>query len=931
MRNVFITALACLLMLSANAQSGTISGKITDSSGKKLLPLTTITVFKAKDTTIITYRLSTDAGEFKIPGLPFDVPLRVMATYSGYEAFRKDFTLSATVPTVNFGTIKMTSTSKQLDEVIVIAERPPVVIKKDTIEFNASAFKTLPTALLEDLLKKLPGIQVDENGDITVNGQKVNRILVDGKRFFGDDPKMATRNLPSNLVDKVQVVDDKDEIAQNNDGDMSKIGKVINLTLKKNIKKALFGKLYGGYGSNDRYEMGGIINTFRDTLQMSVLAFSNNINRSGFSIQDVTQLGGFNRSGFNSMSVYSGGGRDGFAINGISFGGMGNGLTTTTGAGLNLNHSPSKKLSFYGQYFYGGSHNHVVNEGSTQRLFGDTVLTSVNAGAGDTYTNSHTINAGGNWRKDTLNNLSFSGGVTFNTSDNRYDGASATQNNKFGSVSNTSGLGKTNGRNESYNYSISYTHRFPKSKKSLAIYHNVNYTRNPIDNISESVNQYIYPSVSTILVQNFRVNNSPTTSASFSANYSDQLSKNLTLRINERFEYSNQAQLVSVYYKHAASGFYDSLSTTLSNDIRREHTRLSNGLTLSYRVNKVVFNLGASLYDQWINNRFVKGTNSNLHYSNILLNTGFNWKRINVNLSQSVNPPSINYLNPVTDNTNPFYIVSGNPDLRPSRNTNLNVNGSIFNVKSNMNYTFYLSAGWQDDVVIQSISVNSSGVQEVAPVNVNGVKQLFSNIRINKQFKKNPKFIFSADLNLSGNVNQTPMLFNKTMSETSSYGFMPNLRLNFNWHDVVEFNPSAGINLRKTVYTSSAFSTNDYTGQTLQGEFVVRLPKKFVWETNLAYSYISNLAPGLPKSNVYWNAALTMLMFNQDKGQLKFAVYDILNRNNSVNRYINGNAIIDSRTNVLQRYFMLTYSYNIRSLAGQKTKVGGKQSNMFFF
>jgi hypothetical protein len=195
----YLTALmaVCLVTTSASGQSGNISGKITDSSGKKTLPLTTVTIFKAKDTTIITYRLSSDGGEFKIPGLPFDVPLRLMATYSGFDAFRKDFVLTAAQPAINFGSIKMAGTSKQLDEVIVYAERPPVVIKKDTIEFNASAFKTLPTALLEDLLKKLPGIQVDENGDITVNGQKVNRILVDGKRFFGDDPKMATRNLPS--------------------------------------------------------------------------------------------------------------------------------------------------------------------------------------------------------------------------------------------------------------------------------------------------------------------------------------------------------------------------------------------------------------------------------------------------------------------------------------------------------------------------------------------------------------------------------------------------------------------------------------------------------------------------------------------------------------------------------------------------------------
>ena len=931
MKFISTTVAAMLLTLVMYAQGGNISGKITDSSGKKALSLTTVTIFKAKDTTIITYRLSNDAGEFKIPGLPLDVPLRLMATYSGYEAYRKDFTLTAAQNTINFGNVKLTGTSKQLDEVIVTSERPPVMIKKDTIEFNASAFKTLPTALLEDLLKKLPGTVVDENGDLTYNGQKVNRLLVDGKRFFGDDPKMATRNLPANMVDKIQVVDDKDEIALNNDGDLSKIGKVINITLKKAIKKATFGKLYGGVGTTDRYEVGGIINTFRDTLQMSILGFSNNVNRSSFSIQDVTQLGGFNRSGTNSVGIWSGGGRDGFAINGISFGGTGNGITSSTGAGINLNHSPNKNFSFYAQYFYGATHSIWDQQTTTQRFFGDTTLFSNGMGNSITNTDANNISIGGNLRKDSLTNITFSGGARFNS--NRVNSYSfgGTQNNKLGNLSNSNGITNTYGSSDAYNYNVSLTHRFAGKKgRNISFYHYFNYTRNPVDNINESINNYLYPSANTLLVAQLRSTNSPSTNANFNMNYSDQLSKNLTLRFNERLDYTNSAQLIGIYAKHAASGFYDSLNTLLSNDLRREQTNWANVLTFSYKVNKVTFNLGTNLYQQWINNMFAKGTNSYLHYSDLLFNGGFNWKRINLNISQNVNAPYIGYLNPVTDNSNPFYIVNGNPGLRPSRSTSASVFGNIVNVKTSVTYNFNASASVENDAVIQSIAVNSSGVQTTTPLNVDGSKRVNLGFRINKQFKKNPKFLFSADAGISGNVSSTPLLFNNEKSSTTAYGYYPSLRFNFNWHDVVEFNPSFGVNFRKNTYTSNTFSTTDYTGQNLQGEFIVRLPKKFVWETNVAYNYISNLATGLPKTNVYWNAALTLLMFKEDKGQLKLAVYDILNRNTNVFRYINGNTITDSRSNVLQRYFMLTYSYNIRTLGTQKQKVGGKQS-MFFF
>ena len=261
MKHLFLL-ITCFISITLFSQTGNISGKVADNDSKKILALATVTVFKAKDTSIITYRLSGPNGEFKIPNLPFDIPLRIMVTYSGYEAYRKDFILSTINNTQNFDAVFLIPTSKQLDEVIVIAERPPVMIKKDTIEFNASAFKTLPNALVEDLLKKLPGVMVDADGNITVNGKAVNRILVDGKTFFGDDPKMASKNLPANIIDKVQVVDDKEELLKNGDNNTNNIGKVVNITLKKGVKKGWFGKMYAGAGTEERFEAGAIANVF---------------------------------------------------------------------------------------------------------------------------------------------------------------------------------------------------------------------------------------------------------------------------------------------------------------------------------------------------------------------------------------------------------------------------------------------------------------------------------------------------------------------------------------------------------------------------------------------------------------------------------------------------------------------------------------------
>src|SRR5215212_3984822 len=304
MRRIIFLVIVMLFGCTALFAQGTIRGKLIDTASKSPLALATVTVFKASDTVLITYRLSNPEGEFKVPGIPLNVGCRVIISYSGYDAYRKEFTLTNDTP-LDLGTIGLGGSSKTLDEVLVIAERPPVTVKKDTIEFNASSFKTLPTSLVEDLLKKLPGVQIDADGSISANGRKVNRILVDGKSFFGDDPKMATRNLPANVIDKVQVTEDKDEANRNTNGDLTNVGQVINLTLKKGVKKGWFGKMYAGAGTKERYEIGGIANIYRDTMQLSLLAFSNNLNRSGFSFKEIQDLGGFGRSGYNSVMISS--------------------------------------------------------------------------------------------------------------------------------------------------------------------------------------------------------------------------------------------------------------------------------------------------------------------------------------------------------------------------------------------------------------------------------------------------------------------------------------------------------------------------------------------------------------------------------------------------------------------------------------------------
>jgi hypothetical protein len=933
MRYLAIAFCTFLFSNSISGQTGNISGKVSDSTGKKFLALTTITIFKARDTSIVTYRLSNDAGEFKIPGLPLNVPLRLMATYSGYEAFRQDFILKEDVSNIDFGTLRLTRTSKQLDEVIVYSERPPVVIKKDTIEFNASAFKTLPTALLEDLLKKLPGVYVDENGNILVNGQKVNRLLVDGKRFFGDDPKMATRNLPSNLIDKVQVVDDDEQIALNNDGDLSRIGKVVNITLKKGVKKALFGRVFAGGGTDNRYEIGGIINTFRDTLQMSVLGFSNNINRSSFSIKDVTQLGGFERSGWGNINGNSNtSGQQGFSMDGFSFGGTGAGVNQASGTGFNLNHSPNKKTNFYLQYLFGKTNNIVDQTQNTERYFEDTTVYTYTTTKPVSDGFTHNFGAGGSLRTDSLTIINARFSYSNAGIGSESPSSILTENNKVGLLNQGTGTLYADSKSQSYNQTISLTHRFRnKSGRNLSIFHNFLHSVNPYSNTTESFNHYQYPVVYNNIFQQLRTTNAPITTFYINSNYSDRISNKITFRFNDQISYNKNVQEVITYGKHTPGGDYDSMVVSLSNNLAREQTRWGNNAIVGYTIKKITFSAGANWLQQWINNNFGFSVQGNKqYYSNLLFNFSANWKRFNLGVSQDIIAPAINYLIPVPDNSNPFNVLVGNPLLQPTKRTVFNFNGNIFNPKTNTSYFFSAQSAISKDAIIQSVVLHGNGVQVNTPVNVDGTSYNFANIGFNRQFKNKQRFNLTVNVNLTTNLNHVPILFNNEKSYVTSANLGLSSGLLFNWHDVVEFGPKYTPAITKSYYTSSAFANRDITYQTLQGELIVRVPKKLVWETNIQYRQINEVTPGIPQSTTYWNAAVTYVMFKEDKGQLRFAVYDILNNNVNINRSFNGNSITDTRTNALNRYFLITYSYNIRTFGNQKAKVGGQgQSSMF--
>jgi hypothetical protein len=357
----FLTLALFFCICIANSQNFvTVKGKIIDENTK--LPLESATVFltSKKDSTVIDYTISEKNGNFELRTRKNDQGVFLKVSYMGYKNFRKE--INDLKENLELGFISLNENGTALDEVVIKGEAPPIRIKNDTLEFDAASFKVGADANVEKLLKQLPGVEISPEGKITVNGKEVNQILVNGKPFFGKDGKIATQNLPAEIIEKIQVVDTKTKAEELSGDTASGEEKTINLTIQEDKNKGFFGKIMGGYGSDERYESSLLLNWFKGEQKISVLASANNINSVGFSMNEIFD----NMGGGRNVSVYSS--DDGsFGINGMSFGGS-NGITTSNLIGINYADKWLKKVDVNNNYFFTNAETENVNRTSRTNL-----------------------------------------------------------------------------------------------------------------------------------------------------------------------------------------------------------------------------------------------------------------------------------------------------------------------------------------------------------------------------------------------------------------------------------------------------------------------------------------------------------------------------------------------------------------------------------
>ncbi|HTH83754.1 MAG TPA: outer membrane beta-barrel protein [Mucilaginibacter sp.] len=905
----------CLITVVSFAQNkASIKGKVIDSITKIPIERATVAVLDIRDATslLLSYTITDKSGNFVLHNPPTDIPLRVFISLMGYKPFRKNLTLKKG-ETLDLGAIEMSS--KELSEVVIKGDRPPIAIRKDTIEFNAEAFKTRPNAVVEDLLKKLPGVEVEMDGTVMIYGKPVSKILTDGHEFFKDNYRIATKNLDVDMIDKVQVYDDRE-----NDPDHlipeSQVNKIINLKFKKAFKKNYFGKFYAGGGTQDHYSAGGLFNMFRDTLQISILGQGNNINNTSFSYNDLNQSAGFTRGG--SDAFYRGGslnnGTGLFSLSGGSdgrSGTVGSGLRKTYSGGININTDYGKKLKINLAYYYSRNVTDVNSISRTQRFLGDTIFFSSSQNPAHITNTPQNLSASIQWHPNDATQLIYNPFLTFTDNELNAQSTSNTHTNFVSQLSDAVYTSTNSTNNTQFTQSLTFNHRFKKKGESINISHNLNISPGSGDAYSITNLTSYNVSLPSYLLNRFTNSVNKSMNGSINVSYQYPLTKKLTATIGLNSGYSHDINNSLVYDFNDANGLYDAFQLNLSNTLTRNLWNNSIIPKVSYNFTpRIKLELSASLQSLKADNKFGRGLpDIDQQYNFIHPGLNLNIGSYSFSYRTNTNLPNIGDMVPYTIVYSPLYSITGNPNLKPIDQNVFSMNYNTYLMKNQVSIYGNANATFDQNSVFRHQTLNSIGATTSTPVNMGSRSNYSFSGGINKTFKKTNNFQFSTNTSISGGVGHGYFEINQQSGFQNNYNYSLRETLNLNWKDKVILGESFTLNNSITKYVGIDYSNVNYITDVSNSHFIFILPKKFNIEGDYTLYYNPNVSPGFQKSTSLLNLTIARQIFAKDRGEIKLSCYDLLNQSVGSYRYVMANSITDVQDSQIRRYLLLTLQY----------------------
>ena len=901
----------------------TLRGKILEKNTQVPLESATVYFTAVKDSTVIDYTITDKAGSFKIETRKIDKPVFLKVSYIGYQSFKKEFEFIT--ESKDFGIIRLEENANNLNEVIVKSEAPPIRIKKDTLEFNASSFKVRPDSNVESLLKQLPGVEIDVEGKITVNGKEVNQVLVNGKPFFDKDGKIALQSLPSDIINKVQVSDTKTRKEELTKQAASSNNASINLTIDEDKNKGLFGKFMGGYGSDKRYESSALINYFKNNRKVSVLASSNNINSTGFSMDEVfDNMGG----GRNVAYFYNSDGS--YGIGNMRFGGN-KGITQSNMVGVNYGDEWLKNLDSNASYFFTNANTSNVNTTKQINLLPTGNFTTASQSRTNEDRYGHNLNTIFEHKIDSTSVLEFT--TKLQKSSSKYGATSSQSSVDEKNILLNEASAETFDDNDRTNFSnnINFNKAFKRKGRNINIYLSNDNSNEKVSSRNQSTSIF-YQTGAPTDVRNQKINNRNVKDVyDGEVQFMEPIIDSLQVSVGVYIMQENSIEDRQSFDFNEFSQTYSSFNPELSNFTKSTVKMICPKSGFSIQKKKYSLSMtGGTNIVQFENFSNYLGTDFQLNkeYFFPFAQANFSYKlakskKLWLNYDYQVNMPRANQLLPVENIANPLNTFVGNPNIDLIKNHSIYFNFNDFDYATRTGYTIYGGGDFYDSQVVSSTTFDDNGKRTTTYENVAGTIESWFGGHWNKSYKKEAH-IYKVNFGVQNNYTKSKGFTNGEQFEADAFQFTPRVGFTYEYGELLTINPTYNVTFNNTKFTNYIIESTSNVLHRFNLQTTTYWPKKWVFGNDFGYTYNSNIADGFKKDFYLWNTSLAYSFYNK-KFTAKVKVYDLLDQNQSNSRTITPTTIRDEENIVLQRYVMFSLTYKIEKFAGkEKPSRGGR-------
>ena len=913
MKKIYLLLIFTLLFVfSAMAQNGYIVGTLIDDETQEPILGASVRVLQQTDSTFVTGQATRFDGTFSIAVENGSYIVHV--TFIGYEDVFRDVQINSAIRRAELGTIAMTTDAFLLDEAVITAMVPEIIMRGDTIEFNADAFRTPEGAVLEELLRQLPGVEVNEQGQITVHGRRVSRIMVDDEEFFSTDPTVASQNLPANMVQRVQVAERRSDRARMTGFDDGEEETIINLVTRPGMREALIGEVRAGYGQDfygeDRYGGRAMINYMRNSNRYTLFSGLNNTNNIGFT------------GGMGARLPGGGGGGGGF-------GGANQGVSTLGNLGGDFVQVFSDQFRIGGNIFYRHNDTDISSRAETQRLRATGDIFESSADTIRRVGNNYNMNLRMEWQPNEMTEIIFRPTASFNNSWSEEWGDFASRRDGFAGDTINHGHSQrvSTGSGQNVGGSLNISRRLGREDRVLNVQLDGNTGESRNESFIES--STIFPdNPAQNLIRDQRINddrNNHSWRASIS--YVEPLGNN------------NFLQIAYTYRRNFSESDRDTRSRDANNEftiferdfsLRNKNHFVTQEMEVNFRSERGIlrYRIGASVRPWSQHNTAHRGddlerdiTRSGINFAPVA-QLNLRWNRshtLEVRYNGITVQPTIDQLSPVVDISNPLNTVTGNPDLTPSFTHEITTRYQLANPERARSLSITGSFRYFTNAIVNATEIDDEGRRITTFRNVgSGNWNTNANVTINSPLRDGSRFSLSSTSrvnysHMNGFINGDPNLSQRT-------GLTQVMGLNYRGQ-TFDFSLRGNVStdwVANSIGNQLSQQFHNYGG-TLNAR--VFLPWRLTIASDINYAASGGDLPANFQLNEWiWNASVQKTLFRQNNGTLTFNVFDILQQRRTIQRNVTANFIQDTQTNTITSFFMVSFIYRFNIFRGGATR-----------